>query len=184
MNIVPWEQFSAVFAAPDDVHALAVRQALIEQHHYLAWAEASSADDYALALVAVYGCPLDGGPGTMDFISWLEGALGDAFTTEPADDDETVELYFADKAIVRSYHYTGNEDFDVVVAQIEQLLGQQYFIVFCSSSGISDTLELLLVPAEYWRRAEALYGKAGVAAQFRRYVSDWQCFAAGDEAAN
>lgn len=173
MQIPTWEQFSAVFAAPGDEQARAVREAFIQQHEELYGYEASSTEDYATVLISVYGYFLDFKEGTFSVVEWLDDKLGDAFTIDFDDEGETVKVCFGGKEIVLPHHPMGTDEFEQDLAQLERLMEERYcFIYQCIGEGASDTMELLLVPTDHWRRAETIYGQTCVAAHFRRCVSE------------
>lgn len=175
MQIPTWEQFSAVFAAPGDEQAHAVREAFIQQFNERAGDQAaSSVDDYVNALITSYGYFLDFKESTFGIVEWLEEKLGSAFTADFDDDGDTVKVRFASEEIVQSYHHMGDDGFEQDLAPLEHLLGDQYFFVYryLGDGCFSDTLELLLVSAGDWRRAETVYGQSRVAAYFKRCVSD------------
>lgn len=171
MQIPTWEQFSAIFAAPGDEHAQAVREALIQQHD--AGYDASSTEDYVTVLTTVYGYFLDFKEGTFSVVEWLDEKLGDAFIVDFNDESETVKVRFFGKQIVLPHHSIGTDEFEHDLGQLERLMeGRYYFIYQCIGEGASDTTKLLLVPADHWHRAETTYGQARVAAHFRRCISD------------
>ncbi|CAD5110402.1 hypothetical protein [Zestomonas carbonaria] len=174
MQIPTWEQFSAVFAAPGDEQARAVREAFIQQHNEREGDEAtSSVEDYVNALITLYGYFLDHKEGTFSVVEWLDDKLGDAFTIDFDDDGEAVEVRFGGRKIVLSHHSMGTDELEQDVAQLERLMEERYYIIYqCIGEGFSDTLELLLVPSDHWRRAEMIYGQAWVAAHFMRCVGE------------
>lgn len=175
MQIPTWEQFFAVFAAPDDEQAHAVRAAFIQQYNEREGDQAtSSVDDYVNALITSYGYFLDFKESTFGVVEWLEEKLGSAFTADFDDGGDTVKVRFAGKEIVQSYHHVGDDEFEQDLAQLERLFGNQYVFVYryLGEGCFSDTLELLLVYTSDWRRAETVYGQLRVAAYFRRCVSN------------
>lgn len=174
MQIPTWEQFSAVFADSGDEQTHAVREVLIQQYGECDEDSAtSSLDNYMDALIAVYGYFLDYKEGTFSVIEWLEEKLGNAFTAEFDDDYDTVKTRFGDKEMVLTHHGMDADEFEQDLAQLERLMeGRYYFIYQCISGGVGDTMELLLVPSEYWCKAQKIYGQDCVEAHFKRYVSE------------
>lgn len=174
MHTLTWAQFSALFATPGNESAQAVREAFIQQHNeHEADSMTASAEAYAVAVVVRHGYLLDFKEGTFSVIDWLQERLGNAFTTDFDYDNETAKVRFGDSEVLLSHHQMWTDEFEHDLVQLEQLMGERYyFINLCMGDGCSDTLEMLLAPADYWRRAEKVHGQARVAACFMRCVGD------------
>lgn len=171
MQIPTWEQFSSVFTASSDKQAQAVREALLQQYsEFDDDPAASSVDNYVNALIAIYGYFLDYKEGTFSIVEWLEEKLGDTFTADFDDDDDTVKVRFGDRVIVLSHHSMGTGGFEQDLAKLERLMKGRYLFLYRrpEEGVVNDTEELLLVPTEHWQRAVQRYGQAQVSAYFRR----------------
>lgn len=164
-----WKAFSALFADGEHAPTRSTREAFLRRHGLVSGFQPSD-EAYLDAFASVHAIALDWKEGTLSLLEYMQDQLGsDVLSIEPSSDDSRVRVRAGTRRCVFHEHEVGSDGFEYDIERIGHLLADRFAFRMIRRGGISDTLEFLFVPADWWARAEMLHGKDRVAADFVPY---------------